>query len=156
MKKLTLIVAGALLLAGITGCEVLNKMKNLGSTPSAGTAPAASTSAAADVLPFSVKLDGTAAKPNNDICAIIAGSVSNSAVIEVGAPTDEMIIINAFPSDVNGKIPSGAKAAIILIKKGENKTTIDKTTDNKKLAAGTYLMNVVGGGKTARVVFTVK
>ena len=155
MKKLSLIVAGALLLAGITGCEVLNKIKNMGQSETSTAAPAASTSGA-DILPFSVKLDGQAAAVKNDICAAIASPVSSSAVIEVGAPTDEMIIINAFPSDLNGKVPDGAKAAIILIKKGENKTTIDKTTDNKKLAAGTYLMNVVGGGKTARVVFTIK
>lgn len=156
MKKLTFIVAGALLLAGITGCEVLNKMKNMGQSGSASAAPAAASSSAADILPFSVKLDGQEAAVKNDICAIIANPVSGSAEIEVGAPTDEMIIINAFPSDLNGKVQEGAKAAIILIKKGEKKTTIDKTTDNNKLAAGTYLMNVVGGGKTARVVFTVK
>ena len=55
-----------------------------------------------------------------------------------------------------GNVVQGAKAAIILIKKGQNKTTIDKTTDNKKLKAGTYLMNVVAAGKTARVVFVAK
>ena len=157
MKKMTIIVAAAVLLAGITGCEVLNKMKNLGGSPSTGGAtPAPTASSSADILPFPVSLGGQKAAPRNQICAAIANPVSNNAEIVVGAPTDKMIIINVVPSKADGNIPSGGKTAIILIKKGNNKTTIDKTSDNKKLAPGTYLMNVVGGGKTARVVFVVK
>ena len=151
MKKWTLVVAAVVLLTGITGCELLNQIKKAGKSDSGSAS-----SSSVNVLPFPVKLGGQAAAKRNDICAAIANPVANNAEIFVDVPTNDMIIINAFPSDANGKIPSGAKAAIILIKKGENKTTIDKTTDNKKLSSGTYLMNVVATGKTARVVFVVK
>ena len=152
MKKFTLIMAAAVLLAGITGCEMLNKIKQAGGEASSS----AKTGSADYQMPFSVKLGGQDTVAKNAICAAIANPVANNAEIVVGAPTNAMIIINAFPCDVNGKVPQGAKAAIILIKKGQNKTTINKTTDKKKLKAGTYLMNVVGGGKTARVLFVVK
>jgi hypothetical protein len=151
MKKLTLIMAAALLLAGITGCEILNKIKSTAKGTSTSSA-----SSAGYVMPFAITLDGQATGKNNEITALIANPVANNAEIFVDVPTDKMIIINAFPSDAKGNVPSGAKAAILLIKKGQNKTTMDKTTDNKKLKAGTYLMNIVGDGKTARVVFTVK
>ena len=154
MKKLTIIVSVAVLLAGITGCELLDRIKQKGHAHAVKTETGSTSSV--NVHPFPVNLCGQAAVKRIDICAAIANPVANNAEIVVDAPTDEMIIINAFPSDANGKIPSGVKTAIILIKKGKNKSTIDKTTDNKKLKAGTYLMNVVAGGKTARVVFVVK
>ena len=67
-----------------------------------------------------------------------------------------MMIINAFACDANGKVANGESAKIIMIKKGENSSRLDKTMSKKKLTAGNYIMNIVAAGKTARVFFVVK
>lgn len=152
MKKVSLILAAAVMLAGITGCEILNKLKQAGGEAST----AASTGSAAYQMPFQVKLGGQGTVAKNAVCAAIANPVSNTAEIVVDAPKDNMIIINAFPCDADANVASGVQPAVIMIKKGENKTTINKTMDNKKLKAGNYVMNVVAAGKTARVFFVVK
>ena len=48
----------------------------------------------------------------------------------------------------------GAPAAVIFANKVKE-VKLDATMDKKKLAPGTYLMNVVANGNTSRVVFTV-
>lgn len=152
MKKLSLIVAGAVVLAGISGCKLLDQIKQAGGEASG----AADTGSAAYQMPFDVKLGGQSTVAKNAVCAGIANAVANNAEIVIDASKDKMMIINAFPCDPEGNVAQGAKAAVILIKKGDNKTTIDKTMDKKKLSAGNYIMNVVANNKTARVFFVVK
>lgn len=153
MKQLTLIMAAAVMLAGITGCEILNKLKQAGGEAST----AASTGSAAYQMPFEVKLGGQNTVAKNATCAAIANPVANNAemVVSANVPSNKQVIVNAFTCDANGANPS-QNAVIILFPKGKQKTTIDKTMDKKKMKAGNYIMNVVADGKTARVFFVVK
>lgn len=152
MKKLSLIATAVVLLAGISGCKLMDQIKQ--SFGEASTA--ADTGTAAYQMPFPVTLGGQSTVAKNAICAAIANPVADNAEIVIDAPKDKMMIINAFPCDAEGNPDKGAKAAVILIKKGLNKITIDKTMDKKKLQAGSYVMNVVANNKTARVFFVVK
>lgn len=106
-------------------------------------------------MPFAVKIDGQNATVlgNNDTFGTISNPVSANAMLE--ADTTGQIIINIFKSDSNGSPDNSVQPKIIIINKS-TKTKLSATMDKSKLSAGTYLMNVVGGGTTSRVVFTVK
>ena len=54
----------------------------------------------------------------------------------------------------NEPVPGSTPAVILL--QGKTKTTIDKTTDGKKLSSGNYIMSVVSEGKTASILFIIK
>ena len=156
MKK-TMFVVVAVMIFVTTGCNLLDKIKTKSQNLKLDSGTKSQSDAVTYVLPFGVKLGGQAAAPKNDICAAVADPVANNAEIEIDAPKNDMMIINVFSSDDKGNVGTASKArAIILIQKGENKTTLDKTNEKNILKAGTYTMNVVAEGKTARVVFTVK
>ena len=156
MKWMIVFIA-AVFVFGTTGCNILEKIKTKSKNLKLSSGVKSESNATTYVLPFAVKLAGQAAAPKNDICAAIANPVANNAEIVVSAAKNDMMIINVFHSDDNGNVSTASKAAaIILIKKGENKTTLDKTTEKHKLKAGTYMMNVMAERKTARVIFTVK
>jgi hypothetical protein len=108
-------------------------------------------------LPFSVTIGGQAAAVKGDAAkaahATIEKTVAADAALEVGAKG--MIIINVVAANDQGTPNEGATPAIIVIQNG-NKTTLDKTLDGKKLAAGNYLMAVVAEGKTASVLLKVQ
>ncbi len=152
MRIAVLAVVGAFVFATVTGCAFFEKLKQ--ATREAHHA--ATTGSSEYLMPFVVTLGGQATAPKNAVCAAIPNPVANNAEIIVEASSGKMIIINAFPCDPDGNVDNDAKAAIILIEEGKNKTTIDKTTDSKKLAAGNHIMNVVADNKTARVFFVVK
>jgi hypothetical protein len=108
-------------------------------------------------LPFPVSIGGQAAtvKPDSTTNhADIDKPVAANAPLEVGS-TSGMIIVNIATANDQGIPAEGATPAIIVIQ-GGNKTTLDKTMDGKKLAAGNYLMAVVADGKTASVFFKVQ
>ncbi len=116
----------------------------------------AKTAAANTALPFGVKLGGQQAAAKGDASfATVEQAVDVDAELEVAVDKPEMVIVNVFPSDDKGNAKEGAAAIIILFQK-TNKGKMDQTTDKKKIPAGTYLMNIVAGDKTARVVFKVK
>ena len=151
MRKLQVLVGAAALVLGITGCELAQKIGR--GAESLTEKPCLANEYA---MPFPVKLAGQNTVKKNSICAQIQNPVANNAELAVDVKADGMIIINVFPSDADAKVPQGAKGLILLIKKGETKTTLDKTTSKEKLKPGIYLMNVVAAGNTARVMFTVK
>ncbi len=107
-------------------------------------------------LPFSVSIGGqpAKAKDNSANYATIEKPVAANAALEVGAKGD-MIIINVVAASDKGVPTEGATPAIILIQ-GDNKTTLDKTMDGKKLAPGNYCLAAVAEGKTASVFFKVQ
>ncbi|MBF0118434.1 MAG: hypothetical protein HQK79_06325 [Desulfobacterales bacterium] len=109
-------------------------------------------------LPFGVKMDGQNAvvEKNDETFARIKNPVpANASMVFDVDVKDGQIIINIFKSDDKGNA-SQENPAIIMGAKGSNKTALNKTMDKRKLAPGTYLMNVVGSGETSRVMFTVK
>lgn len=108
------------------------------------------------ILPFAVTVDGQDAIAGSEdaVYATIGSSVSNEAEIVVDDDSG-MIIVNIFLSDNSGNVEPGTQPVIIIVQ-GDNKTTLDKTMDNKKLDPGYYLMNVMSSGKTAKVLFEVK
>ncbi|THB70604.1 MAG: hypothetical protein D6E12_02675 [Desulfovibrio sp.] len=105
-------------------------------------------------LPFGVSVGGQAAEVVNEIYAEVPAPVSADAAI-VCDVAEDMIIINVFPSDAQGNVDSSAQPAIIMIQ-GGNTGALNQTMDGQALTPGIYLMNVVAGGATSRVLFTVE
>lgn len=108
-----------------------------------------------DIYPFDVTVGGQLAKVTDayPVCARVEKPVAADAAIEV-AVAPGTLIINAFPASEKGEVDSSAKGAILMAE-GTNRTSLDQTMDKAKLAPGTYLMNVVAGGTTSRVLFTI-
>lgn len=117
------------------------------------SAAVAVSSFASDALPFGVTLGGQAAKDGSPL-ASIEKPVANNAEIAVAGKAD-LIIVNVSPADDKGNPKEGATPVVILLQ-GTSKTTLDKTLDGQKLAAGKYAMNVTMDGKTALVKFEIK
>lgn len=63
-------------------------------------------------------------------------------------------MIFRFFVEENGTVVMNRPAAVIFAQ-DTNEVKLDQTMDKKKLAPGTYLMNIVAHDKTSRVVFTV-
>ena len=102
-------------------------------------------------LPFNVTVDGVKAAKATPICAKLARPVPNNAELIVDAPKGDVIVVSFFPCDQDGIVVSGGKPALIIIR-GDAKTTLDDTLDQKPLKAGFHLMRITAGGKTASVL----
>lgn len=117
----------------------------------------AGTSYAQDnVLPFGVNLGDQAAAMTEDssIVSKIANPVAAGAVMSVKDVTGQ-IIVNIFPANDKGEVASGAQAMILLFDASASKA-ISANMQGQTPKAGWYVANVVGGGKTSRVLFQVK
>src|SRR5690606_28827981 len=105
---------------------------------------------------FEVTLGGQKAvmQDENAVFAVIEKPVKAAAelVIEEEAP---MLIVNAFACKEDGTVEQNAPAAVIFVQNTAS-VTMDTTMDKQPLKPGTYLMNIVAHGATARVVFTVE
>ncbi|HAA02792.1 MAG TPA: hypothetical protein DCZ69_16050 [Syntrophobacteraceae bacterium] len=118
--------------------------------------PAAVLAAGADILPFPVSLGGQKAvveKPDA-VFAKIAQPVAANAELAVETK-ENMIIVNIFDSDANGNAKQGVQPLVVIMQ-GTKKSPINKTMDGKSPAPGYHIMNIVAGGATARVFFSVK
>lgn len=112
--------------------------------------------AQADSYPFPVKIGEQTAET-------IEGVSTHAKVVKPVAAGDKMavenvsgqIIVNIFPSDANGHVESSAQALILLFDASTSKG-MGENMQGQALKPGFYLANVVGGGKTSRVVFQVK
>lgn len=111
-----------------------------------------------DIYPFDVKVGGqlAAMTGSNRLFAHIAEPVPAEAELEVPG-AEGMVIVNVFPSAPDGTVPDTAagQTKVILIQQG-GKAKLDATMDGTKLAPGLYGANVVSGGRTSRVQFTVR
>lgn len=108
------------------------------------------------LYPFDVTLGGHKAEIGawGDLFAVVKVPVKADAVLAIDKEAP-ILIVNAFPCKEDGTIlMEGAPAAVIFANKVKE-VKLDATMDKKKLAPGTYLMNVVANGNTSRVVFTV-
>ncbi len=76
------------------------------------------------------------------------------AIVQVPGK-QESITVNIFPADLNGIVKTGVKPEVILASDTDH-FELDKTMSRKELTQGTYLMNIVYGGQTERVLFSVK
>ncbi len=106
-------------------------------------------------LPFPLTLGGQTPKIVDPTIghAVLANPVAANA--ELAVTTDEaMIIVNIFDSDEKGEAKPGQPLVVLM--QNVKKIPINKTMDGRAPAPGYHLMNVVAGGKTARVVFLVK
>ena len=110
----------------------------------------------ADYLPFPVSFDDQAAveSESSDNHAVLGGPIASSAQLSV-KDVEGQIIVNIFPSDENGETTNGQQPFIMLFDASSSKSISDNM-QGKTLESGWYLANVVGGGKTSRVVFQVK
>jgi len=108
---------------------------------------------ASDSLPFPVSVGGQAAKDGTPF-AKIENPVAADAELSVESK-DGMIIVNVHPVNAKNEPVPGSAPAVILLQ-GKTKTNLDKTMDEKKLAAGNYVMSVVSEGKTASILVTIK
>jgi len=108
-----------------------------------------------DVLPFEVIIGDQVATQSEEHknIGIIAEPVPNSAEIKLPA-SDGQVIINAFPSDASGETPPTAQAKVLLFNAGDS-GRLDQTIDGSELASGYHLLNIMVGGKTARVLIQI-
>ena len=106
-------------------------------------------------LPFQVAIDGNTARTDSVIAAVIEEPVTATSEIVCTIENNDIINISFMPSDKEGIVIPGKKPALILLRDG-NKTTLNQTTDKKKLKPGYYLMDVTSGDKTSRIVIEVK
>jgi hypothetical protein len=136
----------------ITGCECLNNSCTDIASPKQDKVP---------VMPFEVSVGGQkAVVKGNATYGEIPKAVNANAEISVGiADTKNKIFINMFQCDKNGKLLNTEDEAIVIIIDKGNKTLI-RNRMNKgvvtELPAGYYIMNVVAGGKTSRVLFKLE
>lgn len=105
--------------------------------------------------PFEVKVAGLAPKETGLAFAIASEPVSNDAEVEALTAVGDLMILNIFPCDDKGTIGAGVKPEVIMAN-GSNKTRLNLTMSRNKLAPGTYLMNIMAGGNTSRVLFKIK
>ena len=110
-----------------------------------------------EVLPFAVAIGGhDAAKSERvAVAAVIDQPVPADAAIEVRG-VDGTIIINAVPSDESAEPLDPAAAPKVIILQDAGKGTLADTMDGSRLESGTTLLNIIGGGKTARVLVTIE
>lgn len=80
--------------------------------------------------------------------------VNGNATVQVPGK-QESITVNIFPADLNGIVKSGIQPEVILAKDTDH-FKLNQTMSRKELTEGTYLMNIVYGGQTERVLFSVK
>lgn len=113
---------------------------------------------AQDHYPFPVKIGGQTAElvEGNVNHAKIANPVAANAPMAVTNVSGN-VIVNIFSSDENGNVTAAnqGKATVLMFDAGSSKGINDKLT-GPDIKPGFYLANVVGGGKTSRVVFQVK
>ncbi len=109
------------------------------------------------LYPFDVTLGGQIAETGDlgDLFAVIKEPVEADAVLAIDQDAP-VLIVNAFPCKEDGTILMDGAPAAVLFAQNASEVRLDATMDGKRLAAGTYLMNVVASGKTSRVVFTVR
>lgn len=107
-------------------------------------------------LPFGVNLGGQNAveTETSDSYAIIGNPVAAGAKLSVKGVQGQMIV-NIFPSNDKGEANPGAQPMIILFDAGSSRS-ISENVQGTKVAPGWYLTNIVGDGKTSRVLFQVK
>ena len=106
-------------------------------------------------LPFDLTLGDEKAvmKGDNDLFAEITKPVGADALLALDEVVS-MLIVNVFPCAEDGTVEESQAAAVIFAKETKE-VKLDATMDSKPLKPGTYLANVVAGGKTARIVFQV-
>ena len=80
--------------------------------------------------------------------------VAPDAIVQVPGK-QASITVNIFPASLDGIVKTGIQPEVILAKDTDN-FKLDKTMSRKDLTQGTYLMNIVYGGQTERVLFSVK
>lgn len=80
--------------------------------------------------------------------------VTGDATVQVPGK-QQSITVNIFPADLNGIVKSGIQPEVILAKDTDH-FKLNQTMSRKELTEGTYLMNIVYGGQTERVLFSVK
>lgn len=116
------------------------------------------TTAFSNSLPFLVKIGGEEAKleKETDIAAKLKSPVAADAELEVAVEGElPMLLINAFTSNPSGEI-NEESTPIILVGQNTKKIKLDATLDHKKLDAGFYILSIVAGENTARVLIKVK
>lgn len=109
-----------------------------------------------DYLPFPVTVGDMPAveTESSDNHAVIETAVAASAPMAV-EDVEGQIIVNIFPCDESGNVKNGVQPFILLFDASTSKSVSDNM-QAKQLESGWHLANVVGGGKTSRVLFQVK
>jgi hypothetical protein len=109
------------------------------------------------VLPFPVTLGGQKAvleKPTDSHAKVAQPVVSNAELVV--DTKESMVIVNIFDCDAKGDVAQAGSGPLIVLMQGTNKSPISKTLDGNVPKPGYHIMNIVAGGATARVFFTVK
>jgi len=101
-----------------------------------------------------IQISGMPLDTKSTVLSKLNTPVAPDALVQVPGK-QESITVNIFPSNARGAVKTGAKPEVILVS-GTDHFKLDQTMSKKKLIKDTYLMNIVYGGKTERVLFSVK
>lgn len=139
-------------------CHVMNSITNLIRLWILTAVLGSSASGADDppmFYPFKVTIGEQEAKMKDpgDLFAIIEKPVKAADLLKIDKEAD-FLIANACPCKEDGTILDGNHVIAIYAPKAKSLPLIS-TLKKEPLKPGTYLMNVVAHGKTARVVFTI-
>ena len=105
--------------------------------------------------PFKVSIgeqEATISDPA-DLFAVIAKPVKASDLIKIEEKA-EVILANASPCQADGTV-LGGEAVVNLFVQNSDSLGLVATLKKEPLKPGTYLLNVVAHGKTARIVFSI-
>lgn len=109
------------------------------------------------IYPFDVTIDGQKAsiQKGNQLFAVIEKPVKADALLEIDK-TAPMLIINAFLCKEDGAVMEAGAQPTVIFTRNTSSTKLNATMDNKPLAPGRYLANVVAHNNTSRIVFVVE
>lgn len=106
--------------------------------------------------PFPVTVGGQAAvlEEEAQLFAVVPEPVKAGDELHIGE-SSALLIVNAFACKADGSVLQNGPPAAIIFAKETAVVKLGQTMDQKALAPGTYLLNIVAHNATSRVLLTV-
>lgn len=108
------------------------------------------------IYPFDVRVAGQLARLDSEYAVFARLSSPVRPTSEVAVDTHPgTLIINAFPSNEAGDAVDTSQSAVVLAQDA-TRARLDQTMDGQRLSSGSYMLNIVAGGQTSRVLIEVR
>lgn len=108
------------------------------------------------IYPFDVRVGGQLARVDSEyaVFARLPSPVRSTAEVAVDT-FPGTLIINAFPSNDSGDAVDTSQSAVVLAQDA-TRARLDQTMNGQRLSSGSYMLNIVAGGQTSRVLIEVR
>lgn len=105
--------------------------------------------------PFKVTIGGQEAEvdPRVDLFAVLRAPVSATDWLKIEEKS-EVLMASVYPCQLDGTVLDGDEV-INIFAQNSDRLELKATLKNEALSPGTYLVNVLANGKSARVLFTL-